>query len=138
MSTPILHGGSKFRQGVLQLMIHSIDPLYEEPLNMAYKNGQELGKDHVHPPGAAYCPICGEEKHVLKLNTNGVFHTTQTLMSNNSSGNLPEEAVMSTHNGNLSRQDSFVRSELLRDLHVQRTVPSNTAFTRRRRTRPSP
>lgn len=31
MSVPILHGGSsKFRQGVLQLMINSVDPLHDE------------------------------------------------------------------------------------------------------------
>ena len=69
------------------------------------KNGQEFTKDHIHPPGAAHCPICGEEKHIVKLNTNGVFHTTKTMMNNS---NLPEDAVMSTNNGNLSRQDSFV------------------------------
>ncbi|GIX96032.1 hypothetical protein CDAR_6931 [Caerostris darwini] len=28
-STPILHAGSKFRHGLLQLMIHSIDPLHD-------------------------------------------------------------------------------------------------------------
>lgn len=29
MSAPILHSGSKFRHGLLQLLIHSIDPLHE-------------------------------------------------------------------------------------------------------------
>ncbi|XP_013793090.1 sodium/potassium/calcium exchanger Nckx30C-like [Limulus polyphemus] len=29
MSRPILHSGSKFRQGLLQLMIHSIDPMHD-------------------------------------------------------------------------------------------------------------
>ncbi|XP_076339622.1 LOW QUALITY PROTEIN: sodium/potassium/calcium exchanger Nckx30C-like, partial [Tachypleus tridentatus] len=33
MSTPILHAGTKFRQGLLQLMIHSIDPLHEGKLD---------------------------------------------------------------------------------------------------------
>ncbi|XP_067143582.1 sodium/potassium/calcium exchanger Nckx30C-like [Centruroides vittatus] len=33
MSTPLLHGGSKFRHGLLQLMIHSIDPLHEGKLD---------------------------------------------------------------------------------------------------------
>ena len=111
MSTPILHGGSKFRQGVLQLMIHSIDPLYEEPVSLSLKNGQEFTKDHIHPPGAAYCPICGEDKHSMKLqlNSNGVFHTAKTMITNNKMNNsLPEDAVMTTHNANLSHQCSLV------------------------------
>ncbi|XP_022235091.1 sodium/potassium/calcium exchanger 1-like, partial [Limulus polyphemus] len=33
MSTPILHAGTKFRHGLLQLMIHSIDPLHEGKLD---------------------------------------------------------------------------------------------------------
>ncbi|KAI2798961.1 hypothetical protein RDWZM_006724 [Blomia tropicalis] len=113
MSTPLLHGGSKFRQGVLQLMIHSIDPLYEEPLSLAMKNGStEITKDHIHPPGAAYCPVCGEEKHSLKLtNTNGVFHTAKALMANNNgneNGIPSEAAIMSTHATNdMSRTDSL-------------------------------
>ncbi|XP_075590255.1 sodium/potassium/calcium exchanger 2-like isoform X3 [Dermatophagoides farinae] len=86
-STPMLHGGTKFRQGLLQLMIHSIDPLYEEPLQMAQTNiidGNTMSstttttiasKSHIHPPGAAYCPICGEDKHQIKLDSNGIFHT---------------------------------------------------------------
>lgn len=122
MSTPILHGGSKFRQGVLQLMIHSIDPLYEEPINMAAaattKKGDndEILKDHVHPPGAAHCPICGEEKHGLKLNTNGVYHASKTLMADKNFANgeegtgLPNEAVIGTHAGNLPPQESVVCS----------------------------
>ncbi|KAF8791916.1 Sodium/potassium/calcium exchanger 2 like protein [Argiope bruennichi] len=32
-STPILHAGSKFRHGLLQLMIHSIDPLHDGKLD---------------------------------------------------------------------------------------------------------
>lgn len=119
MSTPILHGGSKFRQGVLQLMIHSIDPLYEEPLSLALKNGGggqagELSKEHIHPPGAAYCPICGEEKHSMKLqmNANGVFHTAKAITAQNGNGNGNvggDEALMATHaNGDASRQISMV------------------------------
>lgn len=94
-------------------MIHSIDPLYEEPVSLALKNGQEFTKDHIHPPGAAYCPICGEEKHSMKLqmNANGVFHTAKTLIANNGNTNLSEDAVMATHNGNLSRQCSLVSQE---------------------------
>lgn len=115
MSTPILHGGSKFRQGVLQLMIHSIDPLYEEPINMAMKgNVDEIVKDHVHPPGAAHCPVCGEDKHGLKLTTNGVYHASKSLMANKNFANgeegtgLPSEAVMTTHAANLPPQESVV------------------------------
>ncbi|XP_022237793.1 sodium/potassium/calcium exchanger Nckx30C-like isoform X2 [Limulus polyphemus] len=33
VSRPILHAGSKFRQGLLQLMIHSIDPLHDGKLD---------------------------------------------------------------------------------------------------------
>ncbi|KAH7642998.1 sodium/potassium/calcium exchanger nckx30c-like isoform x2 [Dermatophagoides farinae] len=78
-STPMLHGGTKFRQGLLQLMIHSIDPLYEEPLQMAQTNiidGNIMSstttttiasKSHIHPPGAAYCPICGTENNDVPL-----------------------------------------------------------------------
>ncbi len=89
------------------------------------KNGQapgEVSKEHIHPPGAAYCPICGEEKHSMKLqmNANGVFHTAKTLMTTNGNGNNGnvvgggggvdgQEAVMATHgNGNVSREVSMV------------------------------
>ncbi|XP_054714670.1 LOW QUALITY PROTEIN: sodium/potassium/calcium exchanger Nckx30C-like [Uloborus diversus] len=33
MSTPMLHAGSKFRSGLLQLMIHTIDPLHDGKLD---------------------------------------------------------------------------------------------------------
>lgn len=132
MSAPLLHGGSKFRQGVLQLMIHSIDPLYEEPVSMAMKNGQvnEFVKDHIHPPGAAHCPLCGEEKHGVKVSTNGVFHTSKALMSDRDFGantvtddndHLPEEAVIGTHKGNLPPQDSTVSGALNKQLWLHCT-----------------
>lgn len=144
MSTPILHGGSKFRQGVLQLMIHSIDPLYEEPLSLALKNGGsgqpgELTKEHIHPPGAAYCPICGEEKHSMKLqmNANGVFHTAKALSAQNGNGhgNLghgTDDALMATHrNGDASRQISmvsfslhFLHSSLMYAIYRKSLLPS--------------
>ncbi|RWS17735.1 sodium/potassium/calcium exchanger 2-like isoform X1 [Dinothrombium tinctorium] len=69
-SIPILHGGSsKFRQGVLQLMIHSIDPLHEEMVHhgsrphSAAANGIKNRMHHVHPPGATTCAHCLEESH---------------------------------------------------------------------------
>ena len=112
-------------------MIHSIDPLYEEPVSLAMKNGKEFIKDHVHPPGAASCPICGEDKHGVKINSNGVFHTAKTLMTNNSNSsnnnnnnannannttnnikmansNYPGDGTLTVYNGNMSRQDSSV------------------------------
>ncbi|KPM07824.1 potassium-dependent sodium-calcium exchanger-like protein 2 [Sarcoptes scabiei] len=80
-STPILHGGTKFRQGLLQLMIHSIDPLYEEPVNL--ESGQlEMSKNHIHPPGAPHCPICGENKHTIKLDTNQIFDRSELAPKN--------------------------------------------------------
>lgn len=116
MSTPILHGGSKFRQGVLQLMIHSIDPLYEEPVSLAMKNGQEFIKDHVHPPGAPYCPFCGEDKHGVKINSNGVFHTGKpppSLPAKMDNNFLPDDSGRfngnnATKQRNLSRQSSIL------------------------------
>lgn len=39
MSAPILHSGSKFRHGLLQLLIHSIDPLHEHE---GEANGQQF------------------------------------------------------------------------------------------------
>ncbi|GIY05667.1 hypothetical protein CDAR_534351 [Caerostris darwini] len=33
MSTPMLHAGSKFRSGLLQLMIHTIDPMHDGKLD---------------------------------------------------------------------------------------------------------
>ncbi|KAI1301951.1 Sodium/potassium/calcium exchanger 2 [Halotydeus destructor] len=79
-SMPMLHGGgSKFRQGVLQLMIHSVDPLHHEILQ-AQQNGTLVGvplnagnpgsrptssagkggpvAEHTHPPGATECALC--------------------------------------------------------------------------------
>lgn len=95
----MLHGGTKFRQGLLQLMIHSIDPLYEEPITMALTNGQELSKNHVHPPGAPFCPICGEDKHQVKIDStygNGeLFHMTDIE---------GDKIFKSTRNGDLARQ----------------------------------
>lgn len=70
---PILHGGSsKFRQGVLQLMIHSVDPLHEEILQSQAKNAGSrpessaekstalAAQHHTHPPGATECPLCAD------------------------------------------------------------------------------
>lgn len=73
MSTPILHGGSKFRQGVLQLMIHSVDPLHEEAISsaMATNRMSIMRHHHVHPPGATTCVMCNEDE-----TANHIFHTT--------------------------------------------------------------
>ncbi|XP_076350296.1 sodium/potassium/calcium exchanger Nckx30C-like isoform X2 [Tachypleus tridentatus] len=79
MSAPILHAGSKFRQGVLQLMIHSIDPLHEGKLDenasqlhaiaslrvlldATKSNSSELQNGaivaHITPPTEKYCSVC--------------------------------------------------------------------------------
>lgn len=72
VSVPMLHGGSKFRQGVLQLMIHSVDPLHQEIMQAQQQqpgagasNGSRpdssAGKgmqQHTHPPGSTECPMC--------------------------------------------------------------------------------
>ncbi|XP_022252420.1 sodium/potassium/calcium exchanger 2-like isoform X2 [Limulus polyphemus] len=79
MSAPILHAGSKFRQGVLQLMIHSIDPLHEGRLDenasqlhaiaslrvlldATKSNSSELQNGavvaHIAPPTGKYCSVC--------------------------------------------------------------------------------
>ena len=34
---PVLHSGSHFRHGLLQLMIHTIDPLHDGELMQRYK-----------------------------------------------------------------------------------------------------
>jgi len=73
MSTPILHGGSKFRQGVLQLMIHSIDPLHEEAINNAISRPDAEKHRCIHPPGATTCTHCSDDSHVV--NGNGIFNT---------------------------------------------------------------
>ena len=89
-------------------MIHSIDPLYEEPVSYAMQNGRdEIHKDHIHPPGAAYCPICGEEGHRVKLTTQGdaFFKTTKQMMSNGNSIDK-SDAKLATGNGALERQET--------------------------------
>lgn len=72
-SVPVFHGGStKFRQGVFQLMIHSVDPLHsvdQEILQAHAGNASTaipessadkaaLGSQHTHPPGATDCTMC--------------------------------------------------------------------------------
>ena len=76
MSTPILHGGSKFRQGVLQLMIHSIDPLHEETINKAIATRPDVEKHRcIHPPGATTCTQCSDEERGQNANGSSIFHT---------------------------------------------------------------
>ncbi|XP_075677794.1 solute carrier family 24 member Nckx30C isoform X3 [Dermatophagoides pteronyssinus] len=137
-STPMLHGGSKFRQGLLQLMIHSIDPLYEEQLQMTtttttttINDEMIASKTHVHPPGAAFCPICGEDKHEIRLDSNGIFHTHDHHHNhqnhhddnnNQNNGNYHDHKdgivdnnnIIRTNNpmnGNLVRQDTIATAE---------------------------
>ncbi len=108
MSTPILHGGSKFRQGVLQLMIHSIDPLHEEVIKNASNSRPQSSTKirHIHPPGATTCVLCSEEENGNNENgnnnINGLSHTKLTdnelrdnqLMNNNlSNNNIPATPV---------------------------------------------
>lgn len=46
MSAPILHSGSKFRHGLLQLLIHSIDPLHEHEGEANAKLDEKAGQLH--------------------------------------------------------------------------------------------
>lgn len=95
---PILHGGSsKFRQGVLQLMIHSVDPLHSEIAQgqlstsrpqSATKNGS-TAQHHTHPPGATDCTLCAED-----VNSEGMMNGTMagTEDNNNPSQNEMEKS----------------------------------------------
>ncbi|OTF80423.1 potassium-dependent sodium-calcium exchanger-like protein [Euroglyphus maynei] len=134
-STPILHGGSKFRQGLLQLMIHSIDPLYEEQHQQQQMASATIMKSHSHQPDTTtntYCPICGEDKHHhIKLDSNGIFHTHDHHPHNNddhqNNGNNhyhkddggitiidnSNTAIRNNpmNNGNLAHQDTIATTE---------------------------
>lgn len=128
-STPMLHGGSKFRQGLLQLMIHSIDPLYEEQLQMTTTTTTTINdemiasKTHVHPPGAAFCPICGEDKHEIRLDSNGIFHTHDHHHNhqnhhddnnNQNNGNYHDHKDGIVDNNNIIRTNNPMNGNLVR------------------------
>ena len=88
MSTPILHGGSKFRKGVMHLMIHSIDPLHGEVIkNAAESHPQSMTKNrHLHPnPGNTSCKLCNEMGDSNGVNGNDVFHTNKLASNHNNS-----------------------------------------------------
>ncbi|XP_035217661.1 sodium/potassium/calcium exchanger Nckx30C-like isoform X2 [Stegodyphus dumicola] len=76
MSTPMLHAGSKFRSGLLQLMIHTIDPLHDGKLDdkanqlhaiaslrvllEAQKTNGTVGMTGKGVPNSVSCPACSE------------------------------------------------------------------------------
>ncbi|XP_054721219.1 sodium/potassium/calcium exchanger Nckx30C-like isoform X2 [Uloborus diversus] len=72
-STPILHAGSKFRHGLLQLMIHSIDPLHDGKLDEKASQLHAIASLRVlldaakanggypsGPPAGACCSSCSQ------------------------------------------------------------------------------
>ncbi len=106
MSTPILHGGSKFRQGVLQLMIHSIDPLHEEAMNNAIASRPDTAKhQHTHPPGATTCTLCNEEDISNGVNGNTIFHTAKMAVAAHESNNNP---IVKPYNGSVAARNNQV------------------------------
>ncbi|GFS90093.1 hypothetical protein NPIL_319501 [Nephila pilipes] len=77
MSTPMLHAGSKFRSGLLQLMIHTIDPMHDgkldEKANQLHAmaslrvlleaqkaNGTVNMKINKGVPNSISCPACSD------------------------------------------------------------------------------
>ncbi|XP_054159687.1 sodium/potassium/calcium exchanger Nckx30C-like, partial [Oppia nitens] len=100
MSTPILHGGSKFRQGVLQLMIHSIDPLHEETITNAMRSGIDKSRC-IHPPGATTCVNCGDiDNH--NSNGNSIFHTANMAIKTQEYNSQ----LSKPHNGSIGAQNT--------------------------------
>ena len=103
MSTPILHGGSKFRQGVLQLMIHSIDPLHEETINKTISTRPDVEKHRcIHPPGATTCTLCNDENNSQNANGNSIFHTTNMAVR------AQNDVDTKPNNGSISAQNTQV------------------------------
>ena len=105
MSTPILHGGSKFRQGVLQLMIHSIDPLHEETITNAMRTNIDRNQC-IHPPGATTCTNCADSDNP-NPNGNGIFHTAKMAMRAQES----DSQLSKPHNGSIGAQNTQVWHE---------------------------
>lgn len=123
MSVPILHGGSsKFRQGVLQLMINSVDPLHDEiamrrqvqQAQTAHKLRQPSMQSHAQPPAAiitcphmapsagesTICILCLEQQQqrIAAPDTGSNAHATPNSGFGSTATNLGSQ-VMKSSNG---------------------------------------
>ncbi|RWS27223.1 sodium/potassium/calcium exchanger Nckx30C-like protein, partial [Leptotrombidium deliense] len=132
-SMPILHGGSsKFRQGVLQLMIHSIDPLHEEmnhggsrPPSATVNGGI---KNHVHPPGATTCPQCSDETH--KADSNHRNDSVATVNGNLIRPNTPTPQLLNVSSLELNNNPHFGNSvdEIDESMEDEKEAPLDVSW----------
>ncbi|XP_064474925.1 sodium/potassium/calcium exchanger Nckx30C-like isoform X2 [Ornithodoros turicata] len=124
MSAPIMHSGSKFRHGLLQLLIHSIDPLHEHEGEANAKLDEKAGQLHtiaslrvlldatkpggvangaaVGPPPASSCPRNG-----TPLDNDATTHSAETRLTS------------------LSNSDPLTRVDSVSNLQSESSITSN-------------